>query len=604
MVKVQSVPKFSMQFFKLEPHKPDPIIIANMNESTFKKKNRINKQESEDSRRSSQLQIDDEAEHQDSFSTPQQSVIHHLIPLNKSSSSKKNLQFSFNYNSRSVASLLKLSKDQALEASQIRSRQRTFNLNLDKIAKHENKYSGNVYSMGIIKYDPRVYRDQKSQFMIISDQMSVLCDKIGQFIFHLNHRGDQKIKHFLEYVTHEQQTLYNKRFETMISMLIVIGKSVLQEFGETPQKIGIKNTDYILKKQNIVTNEIETFLDNFTILKEVNEVFKNCQSAYKIIQTNYDRDAEDPLRIKIIIDLLDKTRYFCGELLEKFKVIERNYNASKQRKKETDKARDDLFKSFLPTIDYKQYQRQQQFQNQRYRQGSQFDSMNEDQSQIIGGDNPNDVTTKNILHDLKQFSFHDNHERSRITQQSPLSMSINYQGGKAVGQHKTTIQNQSEIMVVNHTQNPNKAQQQTQDSTDSAQKLKVEGGSKKKQKKAGLQIQIKKETYEMIDKLLKRNICRASLQKVILSKKDTKLSTKDVLPDEVELLQEQGKEINMDVTRCTQIQKALKVGTGLCSSQIADNLYPLQRELGVQMHHLTKSIAEITKLKNLKMRVY
>jgi hypothetical protein len=41
---------------------------------------------------------------------------------------------------------------------------------------------------------------------------------------------------------------YNKRLELMIAMMIVIGKSVLQEFGETPQKIGIKNTDYIMKK--------------------------------------------------------------------------------------------------------------------------------------------------------------------------------------------------------------------------------------------------------------------------------------------------------------------------------------------------------------------
>ena len=62
----------------------------------------------------------------------------------------------------------------------------------------------------------------------------------------------------------------------MIAMLIVIGKSVLQEFGETPKKIGIKNTDYIMKKHDVITNEIEALIDNFNILKEVAEVFKNC----------------------------------------------------------------------------------------------------------------------------------------------------------------------------------------------------------------------------------------------------------------------------------------------------------------------------------------
>ena len=28
--------------------------------------------------------------------------------------------------------------------------------------KNENKFSGHVYNMGIIKYDARVYKDQKS----------------------------------------------------------------------------------------------------------------------------------------------------------------------------------------------------------------------------------------------------------------------------------------------------------------------------------------------------------------------------------------------------------------------------------------------------------
>lgn len=65
----------------------------------------------------------------------------------------------FNFNSRSVASLFKLSKDQALQMSQIKPRKRTFEINLDKMIKNENKFSGNVYSMGIIKYDPRVYKD-------------------------------------------------------------------------------------------------------------------------------------------------------------------------------------------------------------------------------------------------------------------------------------------------------------------------------------------------------------------------------------------------------------------------------------------------------------
>jgi hypothetical protein len=57
-------------------------------------------------------------------------------------------------------------------------------------------------------------------------------------------------------------------------------------------------------------------------------MFKNCHSAYKIIQTTYDREAEDTGRMRVILDALDKTRYLCGELQEKFKVFERNYFVS------------------------------------------------------------------------------------------------------------------------------------------------------------------------------------------------------------------------------------------------------------------------------------
>ena len=57
-------------------------------------------------------------------------------------------------------------------------------------------------------------------------------------------------------------------------------------------------------------------------------MFKNCHSAYKIIQTTYDREAEDTGRMRVILDALDKTRYLCGELLENFKIFERNYHVS------------------------------------------------------------------------------------------------------------------------------------------------------------------------------------------------------------------------------------------------------------------------------------
>ena len=46
--------------------------------------------------------------------------------------------------------------------------------------KKENKHSGNVYALGIIKYDKQIYRDHNSQFLIMSDQLDIIKEKIGQ----------------------------------------------------------------------------------------------------------------------------------------------------------------------------------------------------------------------------------------------------------------------------------------------------------------------------------------------------------------------------------------------------------------------------------------
>jgi hypothetical protein len=114
----------------------------------------------------------------------------------------------------------------------------------------------------------------------------------------------------------------------MIAFLLLIGRSILQEFGENLQKIGIKNSDYITKREDFITNEAMAFVENLHIFKEAFEIFKNCFSAYKIIQTTYDREPNDPIKTKAIIDVLDKVRYFCGEVYERFKVIERNYQST------------------------------------------------------------------------------------------------------------------------------------------------------------------------------------------------------------------------------------------------------------------------------------
>jgi hypothetical protein len=84
----------------------------------------------------------------------------------------------------------------------------------------------------------------------------------------------------------------------------------------------------MLRGTTFITNETEAFVENIHLIRTVFDTFKNCVSAFKIINNNYDRSAEQIGKARMVIDLMDKTRYFSGELLERFKVIERNYQAA------------------------------------------------------------------------------------------------------------------------------------------------------------------------------------------------------------------------------------------------------------------------------------
>lgn len=77
-----------------------------------------------------------------------------------------------------------------------------------------------------------------------------------------------------------------------------------------------------------------------------------------------------------------------------------------------------------------------------------------------------------------------------------------------------------------------------------------------------------------------------------------------VLPDMLTQLNDRYKEHNLDISRCTSIQKALNIGIGLCGDNIAENIYPLQRDLKQQKLSLSKSITEISKAKMQQMRMY
>lgn len=57
--------------------------------------------------------------------------------------------------------------------------------------------------------------------------MTVLIDKLGSFLFHVEKRGEAATKQMFQYVSPEQLQIYNKKLELTIAMLILLSKAIL-----------------------------------------------------------------------------------------------------------------------------------------------------------------------------------------------------------------------------------------------------------------------------------------------------------------------------------------------------------------------------------------
>ena len=85
------------------------------------------------------------------------------------------------------------------------------------------------------------------------------------------------------------------------------------------------NMEEISSIEAEVSDEASALLDNFKVMQEAFEIYKNCCTAYQIIQQTYQREVKDTSKAKLAIDLMDKARFYCGELFERLKVMEKNY---------------------------------------------------------------------------------------------------------------------------------------------------------------------------------------------------------------------------------------------------------------------------------------
>ena len=62
---------------------------------------------------------------------------------------------------------------------------------------------------------------------------------------YINMKGDYAGLAYFSHGTGEVRRGFNRKLEHHISMLMLIGRTVIGEFAETPHKIGIKPVDHV-----------------------------------------------------------------------------------------------------------------------------------------------------------------------------------------------------------------------------------------------------------------------------------------------------------------------------------------------------------------------
>ena len=58
---------------------------------------------------------------------------------------------------------------------------------------------------------------------------------------------------------------------------------------------------------DVILDEVRAFGENYRLLKEVFETFKNCVTTFKILNNNFFRAAEDIKRVGNLIDIINRT---------------------------------------------------------------------------------------------------------------------------------------------------------------------------------------------------------------------------------------------------------------------------------------------------------
>jgi len=177
-----------------------------------------------------------------------------------------------------------------------------------------------AYNMPETQYDVDTIQDLRIQYMIVLNQVSCLLEKIKL----LQTKSIGKIKYHLGKVTLQSKRNFNIKFEKLWGMTIQISQIILQEFAKDPESIGIEDVSFLLDQVEVVSDEIKAWEDNFQIIKKATTFLENSKEAYTIISNSGDRKSAKPSEILKLLNLISRARFYCSEVAERIRLMERS----------------------------------------------------------------------------------------------------------------------------------------------------------------------------------------------------------------------------------------------------------------------------------------
>lgn len=208
------------------------------------------------------------------------------------------------------------SRLQNKKPSLTRTKNITFKFNQEK----EIGATIKAYALPETKYDADTIQDIRIQYLIVFNEVSCLLEKAKM----LQNEQIGSVMYHLKKVTLNTQRNFNHKFEKLCGMIIQISLIILQEFGKDPESIGIEDITYLLHQTEVVTDEIKNCEANFSMLGKVITFLADSREAYTIISSSSDRTNAKPTEILKLLSLISRARFYCSEITERIRLMERN----------------------------------------------------------------------------------------------------------------------------------------------------------------------------------------------------------------------------------------------------------------------------------------